>query len=99
MIQALRAAHASVLVAGMTLPRNYGPEYIHSFEQMFVDLANKYNLVRIPFLLDGVGGHSDLMQPDGLHPTARGAEIVAHTVMGYLAPLLGSGQAAERGAK
>ncbi len=99
MIQALRAAHASVLVAGMTLPRNYGPEYIHSFEQMFVDLANKYNLVRIPFLLDGVGGHSDLMQPDGLHPTARGAEIVAHTVMGYLAPLLGSAQAAERGAK
>ena len=87
-IEALQQAHAQILLAGMTLPRNYGPDYIHSFEQMYVELANKYRLPRIPFLLDGVGGHPDLTQPDGIHPTAEGAQIVAATVMKYLQPLL-----------
>jgi acyl-CoA thioesterase-1 len=88
MIDALKNAHARILLAGMTLPRNYGPEYIHSFEQMYVELAQQDSLPRIPFLLDGVGGHPDLTQPDGIHPTAEGAQIVAHTVMKYLEPLL-----------
>ena len=88
MTEALQRAGAQVVLAGMTLPRNYGPEYIHSFEQMYVDLARKYKLVRIPFLLDGVGGDPELTQPDGIHPTAEGARIVAQTVMRYLQPLL-----------
>jgi acyl-CoA thioesterase I len=88
MIEALRKNGAEVIIAGMTLPRNYGPEYIHSFEQMYVELANEQHLVRIPFLLDGVGGVASLTQPDGLHPTAKGAQIVAGTVMKYLKPLL-----------
>src|SRR5581483_321604 len=88
MIQAIQASGAKVLLAGMTLPRNYGREYIHAFEQMYVTLADQYKLARIPFLLDGVGGNSNLMQPDGIHPTAQGAEIVANTVMRYLTPLL-----------
>ncbi|HVW87364.1 MAG TPA: arylesterase [Bryobacteraceae bacterium] len=88
MIEALQSSGAQVVIAGMTLPRNYGPEYIHSFEQMYVELAKQYRLVRIPFLLDGVGGVDHLMQPDGLHPTAQGAEIVAQTVMRYLQQVL-----------
>lgn len=88
MIEALRKAGAQVVLAGMTLPRNYGPEYIHSFEQMYVQLADEYHLVRIPFLLDGVGGVASLTQADGLHPTAKGAQIVAVTVMKYVKPLL-----------
>lgn len=88
MVEAIRNAHAQILLAGMTLPRNYGPEYIHTFEQMYVDLAKQYMLARIPFLLEGVGGHPDLTQPDGIHPTAEGAQIVARTVMTYLKPLL-----------
>lgn len=88
MVEALQKSGARVLLAGMTLPRNYGPEYIHSFEQIYIDLAKRYKLARIPFLLDGVGGHPDLMQADGIHPTAEGAEIVAHNVMNYLQPLL-----------
>jgi acyl-CoA thioesterase-1 len=55
---------------------------------MYVDLAKQYKLARIPFLLEGVGGHPDLTQPDGIHPTAEGAQIVAQTVMHYLQPLL-----------
>ncbi len=88
MIETLQKSGASVMLAGMTLPRNYGPEYIHSFEQVYIDLAKQYNLVRMPFLLEGVGGHADLMQADGIHPTAVGAEIVASNVMKYLQPML-----------
>jgi acyl-CoA thioesterase I len=87
-IEALQKAHIQILLAGMTLPRNYGPEYIHSFEQMYVELAKQYKLARIPFLLEGVGGNAQLTQPDGIHPTAEGAQIVARTVMKYLEPLL-----------
>jgi acyl-CoA thioesterase-1 len=88
MVESLQKARTQILLAGMTLPRNYGPEYIQSFEQMYIDLSKMYKLARIPFLLEGVGGHPDLTQPDGIHPTAEGAEIVAHNVMKYLQPLL-----------
>jgi len=88
MVETLQKAGAQILLAGMTLPRNYGPEYIQSFEQMYIDLSKMYKLARIPFLLEGVGGHPDLIQADGIHPTAEGAEIVAHNVMRYLQPLL-----------
>jgi acyl-CoA thioesterase-1 len=88
MVEGLRGAGAEVVLAGMTLPRNYGPDYIHSFEQMYVEVAKKYSLVRIPFLLEGVGGVESLMQADGIHPTVEGAKIVAGTTMHYLEPLL-----------
>ena len=88
MITELQASGCTVILAGMTLPRNYGPEYIHSFDQMFTDLARKYKTTLIPFVLQGVGGNPELTQPDGIHPTAEGARIVAHTVMEYLQPFL-----------
>ncbi len=88
MIQMLEGAGSKVLLAGMTLPPNYGPDYIKSFEQIYVDLAAKYKLTRIPFLLEGVAIHPELMQQDGIHPTAQGNEIVAKTVMRYLKPML-----------
>ncbi len=87
-IQTLQGAGSRVLLAGMTLPPNYGPDYIKPFQQIYVDLAAKYKAARIPFLLDGVAIHPDLMQQDGIHPTAQGNEIVAKTVMRYLKPLL-----------
>jgi len=87
-IRALRDSGSSVLLAGMTLPPNYGQEYIQSFEKIYKDLANKYKVGRIPFLLDGVATQPNLMQRDGIHPTAEGNEIVAETVMRYLKPLL-----------
>jgi acyl-CoA thioesterase-1 len=80
---------AKVVVAGMTLPRNYGKDYIHSFEQVYLDLAKKYKLVKIPFLLEGVAlSEPGLMQQDGMHATAAGNEKVAATVYKYLLPLL-----------
>ena len=87
-IEAFRKAGARVVLAGITLPPNYGPEYIRRFEAMYRDLAARYKLKLIPFLLEGVGGHEDLMQRDGLHPNASGARIVARTVFQALQPML-----------
>jgi acyl-CoA thioesterase-1 len=89
MIVALKGAGATVILAGMTLPPNYGPEYIRGFEQVYRDLAVKYKLVRIPFLLEGVATDKSLMQRDGMHPTGQGNERVAATVMKYVRPVLG----------
>ena len=86
--EALQKSGAKVVLAGMSLPLNYGTEYIHSFERIFVNVANQYKLVRIPFLLEGVGGHANLVQQDGIHPTVEGTQIVAHTVAKYIQPLL-----------
>jgi acyl-CoA thioesterase I len=88
MMEAFRKAHVAILLAGMTLPRNYGPEYIRSFERVYADIAKQYKSALIPFLLEGVGGHPELTQPDGLHPTAEGAAIVARNVMNYLQLML-----------
>jgi acyl-CoA thioesterase-1 len=87
-IATLRKAGAKIVLAGMTLPPNYGPEYIHSFEAVYKDLAKQYRLPLIPFLLSGVGGNPALMQRDGIHPTGEGNRKVARTVMETLAPLL-----------
>lgn len=87
-ITALRKAGAKIVLAGMTLPPNYGPDYIHSFEAVYKDLAKQYHLPLIPFLLTGVGGNPALMQRDGIHPTGEGNRIVAGNVMQTLSPLL-----------
>lgn len=87
-MQMLQGAGSKVLLAGMTLPPNYGPDYIQPFQQVYVDLAAKYKVARIPFLLEDVAIHPNLMQQDGIHPTAQGNEIVAKTVMRFLKPML-----------
>lgn len=87
-VEAFQKAGARVVLAGITLPPNYGPEYIRQFDAMYPALAARYKVKRIPFLLEGVGGHADLMQRDGLHPNAQGARIVERTVFQALEPLL-----------
>jgi acyl-CoA thioesterase-1 len=89
MIVAFRAAGAQVILAGMSLPPNYGPDYIKGFEQIFRDLAAKYKLKLIPFLLsDMITQDLRYFQRDGIHPTEEGAEIVAKTALKTLRPLL-----------
>jgi acyl-CoA thioesterase I len=87
-IRALRDSGSAVVLAGMTLPPNYGPDYIGPFQQVYKDLADKYKVARIPFLLEGVATNPNLMQRDGIHPTAQGNQMVASLVMRYLKPLL-----------
>lgn len=88
MIDGLQKAGAQPLLAGITLPPNYGADYIHRFDAMYPELASKYKVPRIPFLLVNVAGHADLMQRDGLHPNAAGTRIVAATVWKALEPML-----------
>ena len=77
-----------VLLAGMKMPPNYGHDYTRDFESAFNELAAERNVVLIPFLLEGVAARPDLNQADGIHPTARGYEIVTETILKYLRPLL-----------
>ncbi len=89
MIAAFQGAGAKVVLAGMTLPPNYGPDYIESFQRIYKDLAAKYHVPLIPFLLaDIVTKDLRYFQADGIHPTAAGADIVAGTVMKAITPLL-----------
>lgn len=84
----LRKSGARVLLAGITLPPNYGPDYIKQFEAVYKGLAAKYKVPLIPFLLQGVAGVPGMMQGDGIHPTRKGNEIVANLVLRALKPLL-----------
>ena len=79
-----------VIVAGMKVPPNLGGDYGRKFEAVFVDLAKKNQAVLIPFVLEGVGGSRELNLPDGVHPTAKGHEIVAANVWKALEPILRS---------
>jgi acyl-CoA thioesterase-1 len=83
-----RAAGTRVLLAGMQVPPNMGPEYTAAFRDMFPALAAEHDVPLIPFILDGVAGDPKLNQGDGIHPTAEGQAIVAATVWQHLQPLL-----------
>lgn len=87
-IESFQKAKVHLLLAGITLPPNYGPDYIKRFAAMYPELAAKYKLRLLDFLLVGVAGDTRLMQRDGLHPNAEGARIVAATVFKALLPML-----------
>lgn len=80
--------NTKIIIAGMQIPPNMGPEYTSEFRNIFPDLAEKYNLELIPFLLEDVAGNPDLNQEDGIHPTAKGYEIVAENVWEVLVNVL-----------
>ncbi len=88
MIEDLQQAGAQVVLAGITLPPNYGQGYIARFQTIYPELAAKYKLPLIPFLLAGVAGNDSLMQKDGLHPNLRGTKIVERSVLESIKPLL-----------
>ncbi len=82
-----RYPDVKLVVAGMQLPTNMGPEYTREFAAIFPEVARAGGAVLIPFLLDRVGGVPTLNQADGIHPTAEGHKIVADTVWRTLQPL------------
>lgn len=81
-------AGARVLLVGMRLPPNYGPAYTKGFHAIYQDLADKYDVARVPFLLDGVGGVDEMMQSDGIHPRAEAQPKMLDNVWPHLKPLL-----------
>jgi acyl-CoA thioesterase-1 len=92
MIASFRIGGAKVILAGLTLPRNFGPDYIASFDQIFPELAKKHSIPLIPFFLEGVAAHPDLVLEDGIHPNAAGYRVVTQTVLRHLTPLLTKGK-------
>ncbi len=80
--------NVKVVIAGMKVPPNLGPDYTQGFEKIFEELAEKNDAVLIPFILEKVAGIPELNLPDGIHPTPDGHQLVAQTVWQYLEPLL-----------
>jgi acyl-CoA thioesterase-1 len=84
----LKTSGASIVLAGITLPPNYGPDYIRQFNETYVLLAKKYQVPLLPFLLKGVYGVDGMMQNDNTHATADGNKIVAKNSLPLILPLL-----------
>ncbi len=83
-----KKAGAQVLLIGMRLPPNYGPRYTNDFMKMYRDIATASKVPLVPFLLQSVALKPDLMQADGLHPTAPAQPALLETVWPQLKPLL-----------
>jgi acyl-CoA thioesterase-1 len=81
-------AGAKVLLIGMQIPPNYGKRYTDAFEQNYVQLADKYTLALVPFLLESVAGKPTLMQGDGIHPTAEAQSMILQNVLPTLRAML-----------
>ncbi len=79
---------AKLVLAGMQMPPSMGPDFARDFQAIFPAVAEKNQAAFIPFLLEGVGGSARLNQPDRIHPTAEGHEVIAATVWKLLRPLL-----------
>jgi acyl-CoA thioesterase-1 len=88
MISVSQEAGAKIILAGMQIPTNYGPRYTKEFREIYSTLAEKNNTALIPFLLDGVATHSNLIQQDGIHPTAEAQPIILKNVLPVLMPLI-----------
>ena len=87
-IEGAQARHIAVVLAGMEAPPNYGFDYTVAFHKLYPELAKKYRIAFVPFLLERVGGNLDLNQPDGIHPNTEGARLVADNVWSVLKPVI-----------
>jgi acyl-CoA thioesterase-1 len=87
-LTALEAAHIKILLAGITLPPNYGPDYIQSFQQLFRTLAAHHHVAFVPMIYKDLIPVPGTIQSDGIHPTAKGSAILAKTLLPALKPLL-----------
>lgn len=87
-ISTLQKAGIKVVLAGITLPPEYGPDYIQQINQTFTLAAAKYHVPLLPFLLVHVYNVPGAMQEDGIHPTAKGSALAAKDVFELLRPLL-----------
>ncbi|HLW58230.1 MAG TPA: arylesterase [Bacteriovoracaceae bacterium] len=87
-IEKAQAQNITVILGGMQMPTNYGANYRKEFEAIYPRLAKKYKIKLIPFILEGVGGVPEMNLPDGIHPNAKGHQLMAKTVLKSLEGLL-----------
>ena len=96
MARLARRSGSAVLLLGMRIPPNYGPQYTEQFHEAYVDLARGARLPFVPFVLQGIAATPGLMQADGIHPNARGQPLLLDNVWPVLEPLLHKKRAAVR---
>ena len=89
-VQRARASGARVLLLGMKIPTNFGSEYTSAFAAVYPRVAGREKVPLMPFLLEGVGGRTELNLDDGIHPNERGQRIVASNVLPYVVRALGA---------
>jgi acyl-CoA thioesterase-1 len=83
-IEYAQESNAKVLLAGMLIPPNYGPEYSEQFKEMYQKIQVKYKLKSMGFLLDGVAGKKEFNQRDGIHPNEKGHKYIAQKVFEFI---------------
>lgn len=88
MVQNSQAKGAKVLLLGMKIPPNYGPRYTSDFYASFTTAAQKFGVPLVPFFLEGIATHPELIQEDGIHPTVGAQARLLENVWPYLKPLL-----------
>jgi acyl-CoA thioesterase-1 len=87
-VQAAKRRGARVLLLGIRMPPNYGPQYVREFEAVYAEVARRQKVPLVPFLLQGVADRRELMQQDNIHPTAAAQPVILETVWKGLLPLL-----------
>ncbi len=88
MIAQTKTAKARVLLLGMKIPPNYGLKYTKNFSDAYTSLTKQHSIALVPFLLEGVAGKPELIQPDGLHPIAAAQPQLLNNVWEVLAKML-----------
>lgn len=84
----LKAKDISVLVAGISAPRNWGDDYVRRFDPIFADLAKAHGALLYPFFLDGVALQPNLNLGDGLHPNAEGVAVIVQRILPQIEALI-----------
>jgi len=94
-IRRLKERRIAVLLTGMLAPRNFGPDYVRAFDAIYPELAAAHDLILYPFILEGVAGDRALNQPDGLHPTAAGVDVMVQGMLPKVEELVARVKAAK----
>ena len=90
MVEAAQRRGARVLLVGVRVPPNYGARYAREFEAAFVEVATRYRVPLVPYILKGIGERRELMQEDNIHPTAAAQSKILENIWPKLQPLLKS---------
>ena len=98
-LKRLKARGIAVLLCGMLAPPNYGVEYAAQFNAIYPDLARKYDVPLYPFFLDGVAQDPALNQPDGIHPNARGVDVIVERILPFVTKNLDDAASVRRPAR
>lgn len=95
----LKQAGTTVWLVGMLAPRNFGPEYVQQFDGIFKKIADKHGVPLYPFFLDGVAQDPALNQPDGIHPNAKGVDVVVDRILPFVTKNLDDAASVRRPAR